>query len=98
MVIEVGYDPKNIKVAKDLIKKNNADIVSLKKPLKFPPTKHPQAKEVLENEGQKYEMMNLIIQFTAQLKDMENDMDKLVQEKMPTWMQSMSLLFLQLLQ
>ena len=53
----------------------------MKKQLKLPPTEHPQAKEVLENEGQKDEMMNLIIQLTAQLKEMENEMNKLVQEK-----------------
>ena len=38
LVIEVGYDPKNVKVAEELIKKKNADIVALKKQLKLPPT------------------------------------------------------------
>ena len=41
LVIEVGYDLKNVKVAKELITKNNADITALKKQLKLPPTKHP---------------------------------------------------------
>ena len=31
LVIEVGYDPKNVKAADKLIKKNNANIVALKK-------------------------------------------------------------------
>lgn len=81
LVMEVGYDPKNIKVSEELIKKKNAYIVALKKQMKFPPAEHPQAKEVLQNEGQKDEMMNLIIQLTTQLKEMKNKMDKLVQEK-----------------
>ena len=81
MVIEVGYDPSNAKVADELIKKKNADIVALKKQLKWPPTEHPRAKEVLQDANQKDEMMNLILQLTTQLKEMENEMDKLVQEK-----------------
>ena len=49
----------------ELIKKKNADIVALKKKLKFPPTEHPQAKELLQDANQKDEMMNLILQLTA---------------------------------
>ena len=37
LVIEVGYDPKNVKVAKELIKKKNAYIATLNKQLKLPP-------------------------------------------------------------
>ena len=62
LVMEVGYNPKDIKVAEELNKKKNVDIVSLKKQLKLPTTEHPQTKEVLKNENQKDEMMNLIIQ------------------------------------
>ena len=47
LIIELGYHPTNVKVADELIKKKNADIVALKKLLKMPPTEHPQAKEVL---------------------------------------------------
>ena len=43
-VIQVGYDPTNVKVAKELVKKKNVDIVALRKQLKLPPTEHPQAK------------------------------------------------------
>ena len=46
LVIEVGYDPQNIKFAEELIKKNNVDIDALEKQLKLPPTEHRQAKEI----------------------------------------------------
>lgn len=35
LAIEVGYDPKNVKGAEELINKNNAYITTLKKQLKF---------------------------------------------------------------
>jgi hypothetical protein len=38
MVLKVGYDPSNVKVAEELLKKNNFDIASLRKQLKFPTT------------------------------------------------------------
>ena len=47
LVIEVEYDPKNVKVAEEFIKKKNANIATLKKQLKLPPIEHPHAKEVL---------------------------------------------------
>jgi hypothetical protein len=31
LVLEIGYDPLNVKVAKEMIKKKNADIASLRK-------------------------------------------------------------------
>ena len=71
LVIEIGYNPTDIKAAEELIKKKNADIVALKKQLKLPTIEHPQTKEVLKTDNQKDEMMNLIIQLTAQLKEME---------------------------
>ena len=61
LVIEVGYDPQNIKDAKELIKKKNVDIAALRKKLKFPPTEHPQAKEILQESNEKDEMMSLIL-------------------------------------
>ena len=74
LVIEVGYNPTDIKAAEELTKKKktkkNVGIATLKKQLKLPTTKHPQTKEVLEKDNQKDEMMNLIIQLTAQLKEM----------------------------
>ena len=35
LVIDVGYDPKNVKFAEELIKKKNAEIAALKKQLKL---------------------------------------------------------------
>lgn len=66
LVIEVGYDPKNVKGVEKLIKKNNAEIYALKKQLKLLPTEHPQTKEVLENQNQKDDMVNLILQLIGQ--------------------------------
>lgn len=81
LVIEIGYNPTDIKAEEELIKNKNATITALKKQLKLPTTEHPQTKEVLETLNQKDEMMNLIIQLTTQLREMETEMDKLVQEK-----------------
>lgn len=71
LVTEVGYDPRNIKVAEELIKKKNVHIAALKKELKLPPTEHPQLKEVLQDSNKKDEMMSLILQLTAKVKEME---------------------------
>ena len=94
LVIEIGYNPNDIKAIEKLIHKKNEDITALKKQLKLPPSEHPQTKEVLESQSQKDEMMDLIIQLNDQLKEMENEMDKLVQEKQVAWKQLLPLLFL----
>jgi len=70
LVIEIGYNPTDIKAEEELIKKKNGDIVALKKQLKIPTIEHPQTKEVLETPNQKDEMMKLIIQFRNQLREM----------------------------
>ena len=77
----MGYDPTNVKSTEELTKNKNSNIVALIKQLKLPPTKHPQAKEILQESNQKDEMMSLILQLTSQMKEMEIEMDKLVQEK-----------------
>jgi len=41
LVIEIGYNPNDIKATKNLIKKKIEDIVALKKQLKLPPFEHP---------------------------------------------------------
>lgn len=41
MVIQLGHNPKDVKVAEQLIKKKIGDIVALKKKLKVPPLHHP---------------------------------------------------------
>jgi hypothetical protein len=42
LVLKIGYDPANVKAAEEMIKKKNADIVSLRKQLKLPPTEDPR--------------------------------------------------------
>jgi hypothetical protein len=36
LALKIGYDPTNVKAAKELIKKKNVDIASLRKQLKLP--------------------------------------------------------------
>lgn len=81
LVLQIGYDPTNIKVAEPLVKKKNEDIAASRKQLKLPQSEHPQTKEVLQEQKEKDEMMNLILQLAAQIKEMEVQMDQLVQEK-----------------
>jgi hypothetical protein len=65
LVLKISYDPSNVKAAKEMIKKNNADIASLRKQLKLPPTKDSQAKEIAEKEGEKDEMLKLLMEQNA---------------------------------
>lgn len=44
LVIEVGYDPSNVKDAEELVKKKNVDNAALRKQLKLPPIENPHAK------------------------------------------------------
>jgi hypothetical protein len=81
LVLKIGYDPSNVKVVKERIKKKNTDITYLRKQLKLPPTVDLQAKEIAETEGEKDEMLKLIMEQNAQLKEMEAEMEKLVKEK-----------------
>ena len=64
-----------------MIKKKNVDITSLRKQLKLPPTVDLQAKEIVEIEGEKDEMLKLIMEQNAQLKEMEAEPEKLMKEK-----------------
>jgi hypothetical protein len=81
LVLKIGYDPTNIKAVEEMIKKKNADIASLRKQLKIPPTEDPQAKEIAEKEGEKDEMLKLLLEKNAQLKEMEAEMERLLKEK-----------------
>jgi hypothetical protein len=81
LVLKIGYDPSNVKVAEEMIKKKNADIASLRKQLKLLPTKDSQAKEIAEKEGEKDEMLKLLMEQSAQLKEMEDEMERLLKEK-----------------
>ena len=38
LVLNIGYDPSNVKTAEELLKKKNSDITSLRKKLKLPTT------------------------------------------------------------
>jgi hypothetical protein len=69
------------KQAEELIKKKNADIASLRKQLKISSTEDPQAKEMAETEGHKEEMLKLIMEQNAQIKEMEVELEKLIKEK-----------------
>ena len=64
-----------------MIKKKNVDIASLRKQLKLPPTEDAQAKEIAETEGEKDEMLRLIMQQNAQLKEMETELERLLKKK-----------------
>jgi hypothetical protein len=81
MVLKIGYDPVNVKVAEEMIKNKNADIASLRKQLKLPPTEDSHAKEIGEKEGEKDEMIKLLMEQNAQLKEMEAEMERLLKEK-----------------
>ena len=81
LVVKIGYDPSNVKGSEELLKNKNVDIASLRKQLKFPPTEDAQAKEIIEIEGEKDEMLKLIMEQNAQLKEMEAVLERLLKEK-----------------
>ena len=53
LVLKIGYAPTNVKAKKDLIKKKNVDITSLRKHLKLLEIEDSQTKEVVETQIQK---------------------------------------------
>jgi len=81
LVLQIGYDPSNVKATEEMIKNKNVGIASLRKQLKLPPTEDSQVKEIVETKGEKYEMLKLIMEQNAQLKEMEVEMEKLVKKK-----------------
>lgn len=52
LVIELGYNPSDVKATEKLIKKKSEDIATLKKQLKLPHSEHPQTKKVLKIQTQ----------------------------------------------
>jgi hypothetical protein len=62
LVLKISYDPSNVKVAEEMIKKKNADIASLRKKLKILPKEDSQAKEIAEKEGEKDKMLKLLME------------------------------------
>jgi hypothetical protein len=86
LVLKIGYDPANVKAAEEIIKKKNVDIASLRKQLNLPPTEDPKTKEIVEKEGEKDEMLRLLMEQNAQLREMEAEMENLLKEKEQTKM------------
>jgi hypothetical protein len=72
------------------LKKKNVDIASLRNQLKLPATEDSQAKKVVETEGHKEEMLKLIMEQNAQIREMEEKMDKVIKEK--EWNGNMSMI------
>jgi hypothetical protein len=68
LVLKISYDYSNVKVGEEMIKNKNDDIASLRKKLKLPPTEDSQAKEIPVKEGEKDEMLKLLMEQNAQLK------------------------------
>ena len=62
LVLKIRYDPANIKAVEEMIKKKNADIATLRKQLKLPPTEDPQTKEIAEREGEKDELLKFLLE------------------------------------
>jgi hypothetical protein len=81
LVLKIGYDPSNVKVEEEIIKKKNAGISSLRKQLKLPPTEDSQAKEIAEAEDEKEECMKLIMEQNAHIKEMEAELERLLKDK-----------------
>jgi len=65
-VIRLGYDPSNVKAAKEIIKIKNADIAALKKQLKLPSIEDQQIKEVGQLEKENKDMFKIIIEQNGQ--------------------------------
>lgn len=68
LIIELGHDPKDFKVAESLIKKKNEDIAALRKQLKLLPLIHPQTAEVIEKKNEE-ELIDLVLKLNEQLKE-----------------------------
>jgi hypothetical protein len=81
LVLKIGYHPSNVKAVEEMLKKKNTYIASLRKQLKLPPTKYAQEKEIAKIKGEKDEMLKLIMEQNAQLKEMEAELERLVKEK-----------------
>jgi hypothetical protein len=81
LVLKIGYDPSNVKAVEELLKKKNADIAFLRKQLKLPTTEDSQVKEMDESEGHKEDMLKLIMEQNEEIREIEDELDKLVKEK-----------------
>jgi hypothetical protein len=81
LVLKIGYDPSNVKAAEEILKEKNVDIASMRKQLKILAIEDPQAKEMVETGDHKEEILKLIMEQNAQLKEMEAELENIVKEK-----------------
>lgn len=81
LVLKMGYDPCSINFVEEIFKKKNAEVSALRKQLKFPASEDPMTKEIEEIEVQKSDMMKIIMEQNLRIKQMEEQMEKLVKDK-----------------
>ena len=60
--MKIGYDPLDIKVVEEVIRKKELDIAAPKRQLKIPATHDPLTKEIEETEKLNNDMMKLIVE------------------------------------
>ena len=77
--LNIFYKYKQIKQRNEILKSNT--YTQFWKQLKLPATEDSQAKEVAETEGHKEEILKLIMEQNAQIREMEEEMDKSIKEK-----------------
>ena len=69
-----------MKAAEALIKKKDEDIAALREQLKFPPSRHPQTAEIIQQRSEE-ELMDLVLKLNEQLKETEQALEKSLKDK-----------------
>jgi len=67
LVLKMGYDPSNINVVEELVRKKNVELSTLRKQLELLASEDPMTNEIEETETQKYDMMKLIMEQNLQI-------------------------------
>ena len=80
IIINLGYDLKDPKGVRALMKKKEDDIAALRKQEKLPPTIHPQTTE-LAQEKQVDDAMELLLVMNQRILQMEAELEKALQDK-----------------
>jgi hypothetical protein len=80
IIVEQGYNPKDLKGAKALMKKKEDDIAALRRQAKLPPTIHPDTAQ-LAQEKQVDQAMELLLAMNQRLAEMEAELEKAMQQK-----------------
>jgi len=80
IIVEQGYDPKDPKGVKALMKKKEDDIAALRRQAKLPPTIHPDTAQ-LAQEKQADQAMELLLAMNQRIVEMEAELEKAMQEK-----------------